>query len=460
MWLKKLWHKVSFLGLTEDQEFSHREVVLLNKTVFVGSLVIFPIIPLEVIINGWGLVPYEVFILFLAVITLYFNYKQWYTFAKIYFFVIAISYVLFMGIAVGPGSGNELALVAIFIAPAMLLNEIRSIIILSLLALAAFVGLKFIQDEIPPFLEVPMELKEKFRIIFQISTLTIIFFQVYYFKGINTRFQQLLASKNEEIAEKNKEIVDSINYAQRIQSSYLPPQHVLAHYFEKSFLLFEPKDIVSGDFYWFYTELNEGSASDDKFIVAADCTGHGVPGAIMSVICVNALNEVVVTKKENDTGLILDKVRDQIVTILKGKDQNGRKDGMDIALIRINKKTGRCQYSGANNPLWILRKNAIEIEVIKADKQPVGSFENAFPFTAHEFHLEQGDRIYIFSDGLQDQFGGDKGKKFKAANMKKLFGSIRASAMPQQKELIRNALMDWKGDLEQVDDVVLIGVEF
>jgi serine phosphatase RsbU (regulator of sigma subunit) len=287
----------------------------------------------------------------------------------------------------------------------------------------------------------------------------LVFFQIYYFKDINVRFQSLLESKNDLIAEKNKEIVDSINYAKRIQDAYLPSQEVLSETFPYSFLFFEPKDIVSGDFYWFYTPKEENSISDFSFVIAADCTGHGVPGAIMSVICCNALNDVVVKGKEYDTGKILDKVRENVVSILKTKGEDSRKDGMDVALLKINRKTRDIQYSGAHNPLWILRNDAKEIEIIKANKQPLVSFENAKPFTSHVISLNEDDKLYIFSDGFQDQFGGEKGKKFKAVNIKNIILSHRNKTMNEQQIELREAFHSWKGDLEQVDDVVMIGLK-
>ena len=279
---------------------------------------------------------------------------------------------------------------------------------------------------------------------------------VYYFKSINARFESLLSKKNDEINEKNKEIVDSINYAQRIQNAYLPRVELLNHYFPESFLLFIPKDIVSGDFYWFYNR--KISDKNEIFIVAADCTGHGVPGAIMSVICANALNDAVINQNLHDTAEIFDAVRKHIIQILKSNGQAQTKDGMDAVICKVNPETKIVQYSGAQNPLWILRKDADNIEIIKGDKQPLGAYENAHPFTSHKVQLKKGDQLYFFSDGYQDQFGGEKGKKFKAANLKKLILSVRDLAMQEQKKVLLNHFNSWKGDLEQVDDVCVIGI--
>jgi serine phosphatase RsbU (regulator of sigma subunit) len=458
MTLKQFWHNVTFLGLKDDQEFSHREVILLNKLVFMGCIIFIPLIPIDYILNESKLLVAQLLMFGLCMSTLFFTYKKWFNFAKVYFFIVVVAFIWVLGIGIGPGSGNHLILFAVFIAPAMLFKDLRIIIVLCLITMASLVGLPFAQKEVTPFIDVPLETRKNFLIVFQVIVTTIIFFQVYYFKSINFRFQDLLSSKNDEIAEKNKEIVDSINYAKRIQDAYLPPKSVLSSTFKDSFLLFQPKDIVSGDFYWFYTPKIDGAHTDISFVIAADCTGHGVPGAIMSVICTNAINEVIVKEKEYNTGKILDKVRERIIAILKTEKGDYRKDGMDVSMVKINRINRSVQFSGANNPLWVLRKDALEMEVIKGDKQPVGAFENATAFNAQDMQLNEGDILYLFSDGYQDQFGGEKGKKFKAANMKTMLIDVKDKSMSDQHEIVYQEFHQWKADLEQVDDVVMIGI--
>ncbi|MCB0408778.1 MAG: tetratricopeptide repeat protein [Flavobacteriales bacterium] len=252
-----------------------------------------------------------------------------------------------------------------------------------------------------------------------------------------------------ELAEKNQEILDSINYAKRIQNAILPPQKVVKEYLQESFILYKPKDIVAGDFYWL-------EHKEDKVMFAAcDCTGHGVPGAMVSVVCNNGLNRSVREYNLTDPGKILDKTREIVIQEFE-KSEEEVKDGMDIALCTLQGNT--LHYAGANNPLWIIRNNSEEIEEIKADKQPIGKYAEPTPYTTHKIELQKGDTIYIFSDGYADQFGGEKGKKFKAANFKKLLLSIQNESIEQQRELINQAFEDWKGDLEQLDDVCVIGV--
>jgi ligand-binding sensor domain-containing protein len=250
------------------------------------------------------------------------------------------------------------------------------------------------------------------------------------------------------IEEAHKEITDSIEYAKRIQSAILPHKKVVKQYLENSFILYKPKNIVAGDFYWM-------EHADDKVIfAAADCTGHGVPGAMVSVICHNALNRSVREYGLTDPGKILDKTREIVIEEFD-KSEEDVKDGMDIALCTLQGKS--MEFAGAHNPLWIIRNG--ELIEIKGDKQPIGKFINAKPFTTHQVELQKEDIVFVFSDGYADQFGGDKGKKMKASNFKKLLLSIQDKAFSDQERLIDEAFEEWKGDMEQLDDVCVIGVK-
>jgi ligand-binding sensor domain-containing protein/serine phosphatase RsbU (regulator of sigma subunit) len=271
-----------------------------------------------------------------------------------------------------------------------------------------------------------------------------------------------IAHQKEIVEERNKEITDSINYAKRLQDAILPPTKLWYDALPASFILYLPKDIVAGDFYWMHTA--EEAEHQTIWIAAADCTGHGVPGAMVSVVCSNALNRAVKEFGMSTPDSILNKVRELVIETFE-KSENQVLDGMDISLARlvVKKSTSaavfnQISWAGANNPLWILRKNAAEVEEIKADKQPVGNYGEQKPFTLHEITLEKDDSIYLFSDGYQDQFGGEKGKKFKAAELKKLLLSIQEKSMTEQCNTIKAVFEQWRGNLEQVDDVCIIGV--
>lgn len=257
--------------------------------------------------------------------------------------------------------------------------------------------------------------------------------------------------QKEMVEEKNKEIVDSINYAKRLQSAIIPPEEKIREKFEDSFVLFKPKDIVSGDFYWMDVK------GHTVLLAVADCTGHGVPGAMVSVVGANSLNRCVKEFGLKRPAAILDKLRDLIVETFEMANHDV-KDGMDISLFAIDKEKGKVQWAGANNPLWILRKDADVIEEIKADKQPIGKFDHGKPFHQHEIDVEPGDCLYIFSDGFADQFGGEKGKKFKASTMRGLFQEMKGVDMQTQKQKMDEAFETWRGSLEQIDDVCVMGI--
>ena len=219
--------------------------------------------------------------------------------------------------------------------------------------------------------------------------------------------------------------------------------------FPNSFLIYKPKDIVAGDFYWhFKTDKN-------VYFAIADCTGHGVPGALVSVICHNALDTVVNRNKEIDPGSILDEVK----TIITNTFSNSGKhinDGMDISLIKYDFKKQKLLWAGANNPLWQLSADNM-LEVYKANKQPVGNFEKGVAFTTHQINFKKGDSFYLFTDGFSDQFGGENDKKFKTANFKKLVIDLNNSSMAHQKTEIENTFENWKLKVDQVDDVAIFG---
>jgi serine phosphatase RsbU (regulator of sigma subunit) len=301
---------------------------------------------------------------------------------------------------------------------------------------------------------------------------------LFYFMTSNrrkNRLNEILSEKNNVIQEqknsvdvKNKSISDSINYARRLQTAILPTAEQINEFLPRSFLFFRPKDVVSGDFHWFEQK------GDAIFLAVADCTGHGVPGALVSVVCSNALNRSV-----NEFGLIqpkdiLDKTRDLVIdTFAKSGDKVN--DGMDISLISINKKTKKVLFAGAHNSLWIIRDNdKIGDEVydekrtlkgddrtlieFKGDKQPIGIYSVMTEFTEVDIDLKDNDILYLFSDGFADQFGGEKGKKFKYGLFKRELLENSNMTMEDQKGKLIKTFEDWKGDHDQIDDVCVMGV--
>jgi len=256
-----------------------------------------------------------------------------------------------------------------------------------------------------------------------------------------------IEEQREHLFQKNKDITDSIQYAKRIQSAILPSANLLMTHLPEHFVYYAPKDIVAGDFYSMIP-LEKG-----VLFAAADCTGHGVPGALVSVVCYNSINRSVREFGLSEPSAILDKTRELVIEQFE-KSEDDVKDGMDIGMCVLDGMT--LHYSGAHNPLWIIRKG--ELLETKANKQPIGKFDMQQPFTNHTIQLEKGDTVYVFSDGYADQFGGPKGKKYKSANFKKLLLSIQEKTMADQKESLQEELTAWKGEVEQLDDVCVFGV--
>ncbi|MBL4705924.1 MAG: tetratricopeptide repeat protein [Flavobacteriales bacterium] len=279
--------------------------------------------------------------------------------------------------------------------------------------------------------------------------------------------------QKEMIEESHREITDSINYAKRLQDAILPSFDEVNEHLPDNFIHFQPKDVVSGDFYWFER------MGDYVYLAAADCTGHGVPGAMVSVVCSNALNRSVKEFGITAPAKILDKTRELVIETF-AKSGDDVKDGMDIALCAFDLVTGhsgekKVVYSGANNPLWIVRKtelltqeqrearstiihNGVSLIEHKSDKQPIGLYQGMKDFTQEEIELYSGDSLYLFTDGFADQFGGEKGKKFMYKPFKKFLIEIHRKPMAEQRKLIAESFEIWKGNLEQVDDVCIIGI--
>ncbi len=261
--------------------------------------------------------------------------------------------------------------------------------------------------------------------------------------------QKTEVEKQKQLVEAHqKEIVDSINYARRLQQAILPSLATIKAYLPDSFLLYRPKDIVAGDFYWMHT------ANDTLLIAAADCTGHGVPGALVSIVCSNALNRTVNEFGLTETGKILDKVTELVLETF-AKSGEAIKDGMDISLLSINKKSGAIEWSGANNPLWIV--NGQRFTELKPEKQPIGLSEKRTLFTTHKLPLVPGDTFYLLTDGYADQFGTSD-KKLMKRKFKDLILSIQERSMDEQQKFLDEHHTRWKGNMEQTDDVTVIGI--
>ncbi len=276
-----------------------------------------------------------------------------------------------------------------------------------------------------------------------------------FIKKENKLLENKVAERTKELAEKNRDITSSIEYAKRIQEAILPSKDLIFSKLKQAFILYKPKDIVSGDFYWF------GEKENYKIIAVVDCTGHGVPGAFMSMIGHNLLNQIISEKGIHEPGLILEELHKGVQSALKqGKNDVDTNDGMDVSILAINIETYECLWAGAFRSLVIIDKQG-HLTKIEGDKYPVGGAQLDFDriFTTHTRHLEENCSLYMFSDGYADQFGGAKGKKFMVKQFYDDLKAIHTLSINEQQRLIEQKFNSWKGNFEQVDDVLIIGIK-
>ena len=287
------------------------------------------------------------------------------------------------------------------------------------------------------------------------------------YKEIKSRLElekskTLIEFQKEEVEEKNQEIVSSLRYAKRLQGALLPPKNLLDSFFKENyFILYNPRDIVCGDFYWarkIKTTPTEGKSKEYILIAVADCTGHGVPGAFMSLLGSNFLHQSAVEKGVNTPAEALDFLNQKIITTLNhGYGEDEIRDGMDISFIAIDLESKQLAYSGANNSVYIVRNKSLE--TLKADKQAIGNMNDVvLPYTNNTIQLQDNDCIYLFTDGYADQFGGPKGKKLMRKTFEETLIANSEKTMREQQLNLETTFNDWKGDLEQVDDVCVVGI--
>lgn len=264
--------------------------------------------------------------------------------------------------------------------------------------------------------------------------------------------QQTVEEERALVREKNRELLAGIRYAQRIQRAVLPDPAGLVEHFPESFIMLRPRDIVSGDLYWY------GERDGRVLVAAADCTGHGVPGALLSLIGASLFQEIIAVRGVTDTAMVLDQARDGMLAALGRSDGVDTRDGMNVSLISLDRRAMQLSYAGALAPMYMIRQG--ELLEFKGDRMPIGHYEGPLrPFQRTDIALRKGDRLYLFSDGLQDQFGGSAGKKLRSSGLKEWLLGTAGLSMDDQHQAVSDRFRQWKGDGDQVDDVLLIGIE-
>ena len=371
---------------------------------------------------------------------------------KIYFCIIPLFIIAMFAISIVGEVGNDkYFMIVCGIIPLIVFREKKFYVPFLIINIGTFFIISWAQTFVPPVTTLPDSQLEIYINTNAVVIFMFVFFLLSLFKKEIFDYQLKTQIQKELIEEHSNEVRQSIEYAKKIQDAILPSAKLKEQLLPNSFILYEPKDIVAGDFYWM-------DQKDDLILfAAADCTGHGVPGAMVSVVCNNALHAAVNEFNCKRPAQILDKTRELVISTFEKADRKV-KDGIDIGLCAFNKNTLKLHFAGANNGLYLLRNE--ELSEIKADKQPIGNFEQPKPFKEHTIQLQKGDMIYLFTDGFADQFGGKKGKKYKYKPFKNFLTQIKDLPPNEQSDLISNEFHRWRGDLEQVDDVCIIGVHF
>lgn len=459
------WLKVSRIGLREDEGLHNaREIIFLNRLLAILPIVVVFYIPIEIYFNGLSMVHLSLLMLLFYTLPLLMHKLRWFNLAKYWTFFTGSLTIVFAGLMVGPGINNYVTLIPILMATTILFKTRVE----RIMALFFCIGFFFLQivlfAKVPPTTYIAPEAKTALCYVFFILAMVLCFLVATYFIGINKEYEQIVSDQKEALSVKNSEITASITYAKRIQNAILPSHAMVKELLPESFVLYKPKDIVAGDFYWMEsvaggaesTVNSNGNKPGLILFAAADSTGHGVPGALVSVVCNNALRRSVREFSLSSPADILDKTREIIIEEFS-KTEDEVNDGMDISLCALNPVTLQLQWAGANNPLLVISNG--KITELKADKQPVGRFTNARPFTNHVLQLSKGDRLYIFSDGFADQFGGKEGKKLKYKVFRQLLFEHHREPMEAQEGMLTDFLEKWRKDHEQVDDICVIGVK-
>ena len=269
---------------------------------------------------------------------------------------------------------------------------------------------------------------------------------------------QIILTQKERVSAQRRRLLESIKYAKHIQGALLPNSQTISRIYKNNFVLYKPKDIVSGDFYWF--KKVETSYNNLSISIVADCTGHGVPGALLSMLGISYLNDIIINQKEYRPDVVLNRLRNNFInTLQQMENQHIINDGLDIAVCVIDNNTGILYYAGANRDIYIVRNN--ELNIIKGDRMPIGKHMNdSLLFTGSRIKLNDHDNIYMFTDGFADQFGGEKGAKFMRKRFRKLLLSVQNESFESQKKILNRHFIQWKGSNSQVDDILVVGFEF
>ena len=447
-----MFKKIVNIGVSNiNDENLNRKIRISNLIAIITIAVMVGFIPVSIYLDASGIMVLNFLFLFSSFLNFYLHSKKHHQSA----FYISCSYGVifftFSTIFYGLGSNLQFFQLVMCLIAIVLFERMLVLKIYLTLAISSFFILVLYFKNKSGLMVLDEDMKKIQEIIGVINFLifffiTIVFF--IFFKQDNLLFQKAIVHQKEIIEEQQKEMVDSINYAKRIQYAFMAHEKLLQRNLPEHFVLFKPKDIVSGDFYW-ATKKNNAF-----YLAVCDSTGHGVPGAFMCLVNMSFLNEAISERNISAPNEILNHVRKQLIENLGGGN-----DGMDAILMKLeNSDKGlKIEYAAANNEPILIRDN--KVTVLAKDKMPVGKGEKTESFTLHTIDVQKGDTLYLLTDGIADQFGGPKGKKFKFKQLEEILLANHNLSLEQQKNLLEKTFNDWKGNLEQVDDILLVGIK-
>jgi len=436
---------------TENSDSLNRKIRIGNLIALLTAVVMFCYTPIYFYYNQPAGILNNSFFFVASIVTFYLIHKKQYS--QAFFFHVCCGFLYFIGgtLTYGLQTNLHFYLLIMCMISAVMFDQRKTIQGFIAFAILSFFGLIVWLQFHKPFVTV-LEQSETIQsiignvnllLLFLISSLFILFFKEDILKS-----QKHILQQKDLIEEKNKDILDSINYARRIQLALLPGRNNLQVLFPNSFLYFQPKDIVSGDFYWIFQHENH------HFVAVGDCTGHGVPGALMSVLGINLLDEIVGNKGIYSPAEILNELRSGIIAAFDKEGKSSEyKDGMDLSILRINLDTNSYVFAAANNSIYHI--SGTELEERKANRQAVGYSHELNPFVEHKFSYQKGDLLVLFTDGFADQFGGPKNKKFRYKPFQEL---LTTKQQEDLENILSGSFENWKGNLEQVDDVCVLGI--
>ncbi len=453
--MKKFWATFSAGGAQFARSPHERKTILLiNKMSVILTLMMIMFSLFGPLLGLWDVLLFSVPYGIAFSLTPFFQRKGWIIFSKYFFSFTPVLCLFTVCVHNSAQMGDRFFFITTSTIPLIIFRKKLDTFLLFMFNVFAFFVTEWYQATHAPLKQLPADMEKKYFYFTIMSVFAITYFVIRYFRDDNEDYEKELVIKNDEISEKNKDILSSIHYAKRIQRALLASDTLLKSNLPEYFLLYKPKDIVSGDFYW------ADETPDGKFLLlTGDCTGHGVPGAFMSLLNISIMHELTFGHRISRPDLLLNTQRDAIIMALnpEGADEQS-KDGMDCVLCSFDFKGNKVEFACANNPLWVLRNG--EMIEFKPDKQPIGLHEGLKKdFALHSVDLQKGDIIYTFTDGFADQFGGAKGKKFKYSQLKEKLIEIKSSPLSEQKKILEKTFEDWRGKLEQVDDVLLIGIK-